>query len=95
MEAQGYEIKKGKYISFRAPGQERFSRAKTLGEDYAEEAIKQKISQKPAPIADTIPSAPADTKTIIKPLIDIENNQKISGSRGLEHWAKVQKEIFV
>lgn len=31
MEAQGYEIKRGKYISFRAQGQERFTRCKTLG----------------------------------------------------------------
>lgn len=31
MEAQGYEVKQGKFISFRAPGQERFTRCKTLG----------------------------------------------------------------
>ncbi len=31
MQAQGYEIKPGKFISFRAPGQERFTRCKTLG----------------------------------------------------------------
>ena len=34
MQAQGYEIKPGKFISFRAPGQERFTRCKTLGESY-------------------------------------------------------------
>lgn len=28
LEAEGYEIKRGKYISFRAPGQERFTRAR-------------------------------------------------------------------
>ena len=43
MEAQGYEIKQGKLISFRAPGQERFTRCKTLGEDYTEEAITRRI----------------------------------------------------
>ena len=36
--AQAYQ--KGKFISFRAPGQERFTRCKTLGEAYTEEAIK-------------------------------------------------------
>ena len=41
MEAQGYEVKQGKFISFRAPGQERFTRCKTLGEDYTEERITQ------------------------------------------------------
>ena len=43
MQAQGYEIKPGKFISFRAPGQERFTRCKTLGEAYTEEAIKERI----------------------------------------------------
>ena len=43
MEAQGYEVKQGKFISFRAPGQERFTRCKTLGEDYTEERIKERI----------------------------------------------------
>lgn len=33
MRQAGYEIKTGKYISFRATGQTRFTRAKTLGAD--------------------------------------------------------------
>ena len=43
MQAQGYEIKPDKFISFRAPGQERFTRCKTLGEAYTEEAIKEEL----------------------------------------------------
>ena len=31
LQEMGYEIKQGKYISFRAAGQERFTRTKTLG----------------------------------------------------------------
>ena len=46
LEAEGYEIKRGKYISFRAPSQERFTRAKTLGEAYTEEAIAERIKGK-------------------------------------------------
>ena len=30
-------------MSFRAPGQERFTRCKTLGEAYTEEAITERI----------------------------------------------------
>ena len=37
LEASGHEIKRGKYISVQAEGQERFTRTKTLGEDYTEE----------------------------------------------------------
>ena len=32
LQEQSYEVKRGKYVSFRAPGQERFTRCKTLGE---------------------------------------------------------------
>ena len=43
LQAAGYEIKPGKYVSCRAPGQERFTRLKTLGADYTEEAIRERI----------------------------------------------------
>jgi hypothetical protein len=44
LEEQGCEIKRGKYISVRAPGQERFTRTKTLGADYTEDAITKRIA---------------------------------------------------
>lgn len=43
LKVQGYEIKRGKYISIKAPGQERFVRTKTLGEDYTEESLSTRI----------------------------------------------------
>jgi len=44
LEAADYEVKRGKYISVRAPGQERFTRTKTLGADYTEDAITKRIA---------------------------------------------------
>lgn len=44
MQRERYEIKSGKYISFRAEGQERFTRSKTLGADYTEEQIRNRIA---------------------------------------------------
>ena len=46
---EGYEIKRGKYISARAPDQERFTRLKTLGANYTEEAIIARIAGGPKP----------------------------------------------
>ncbi len=46
MASQGYETKQGAHISFRAPGQTRFTRAKTLGGDYAEDALRRRISER-------------------------------------------------
>ena len=43
LKKQGYEVKTGKYIAVRPPGRERFVRLKTLGDNYTEEAIHQRI----------------------------------------------------
>ena len=49
LQNEGYEIKRGKYISCRASGQERFTRMKTLGADYTEEAVAARIAGRPRP----------------------------------------------
>lgn len=43
LKRQGYEVKQGQYIAVRPPGKERFVRLKTLGDNYTEEAIRQRI----------------------------------------------------
>ena len=84
LEAEGYEIKRGKYISFRAPGQERFTRAKTLGEAYTEEAIAERIKGK------VILKTPKPERSGVSLLIDIENCIKAQQSAGYERWAKIE-----
>ena len=84
LEASGYEIKRGKYISCRAPGQERFTRLKTLGADYTEEAIKERIAGKRRKTA----KVPKEQRGVSL-LIDIENSIKAAQSRGYEQWAKI------
>ena len=44
MKKQNYSIKQGRYISFKHPNQEKFTRGKTLGEKYSEESIRYRIS---------------------------------------------------
>lgn len=46
LQAEGFTIKRGKYVSCLVPGQERFTRLKTLGADYTEEAIRERIEGK-------------------------------------------------
>ena len=78
MEAAGYEIKRGKYISFRAPGQERFTRSKTLGEAYTVEAITERI----AGTYRAKPKALRQEKAGVSMLIDIQNSIKAAESKG-------------
>ena len=85
LQAAGYEIKRGKYISCRAPGQERFTRLKTLGADYTEEALTERIAGKRTRAA----KAPRTEKKGVSLLIDIENSIKAWENRGYEQWAKI------
>ena len=43
LEEHGYEVKRGKYISIKAPWQERFVRTKTLGDEYTEDSLNIRI----------------------------------------------------
>lgn len=43
LEERGYEVKRGKYISLKAPVQERFVRTKTLGDEYTEDSLNIRI----------------------------------------------------
>ncbi|MEA5026962.1 MAG: relaxase/mobilization nuclease domain-containing protein [Erysipelotrichaceae bacterium] len=88
MEKVGYEVKRGKYISFRAKGQERFTRAKTLGKEYAEDVLQAKISGTYVPaISVKKPKQVEDRRVAF--IIDIQ--QKIAEGKGVgyEKWAKV------
>lgn len=83
MELQGYEIKRGKFISFRAHGQERFTRCKTLGENYTEEAIARRI----AGLA--VDRGPRQTRKGITLRIDLESSIQAQQSAGYARWAKL------
>ena len=84
LQREGYEIKRGKYISARAPDQERFTRLKTLGVDYTEEALAARIAGRARPSRQ-----PKQQNGKISLLIDIQNNIKAQQSAGFTHWAKL------
>lgn len=76
----GYEIKYGKHIAFRHKDKQRFTRAKTIGEDYTEERLKQRLQE-------SIQNQRPGIKQRVGKVIDIKNNEKIKSSKGYEFWA--------
>ena len=120
LQREGYELKRGKYISARYIGvpaksndfvgkggvtervsfspqggnerygvrddaQERFTRLKTLGADYAEEALAARIAGRPSPSRQ--PKQRTGKPSL---LIDIQNNIKAQQSAGYKHWATIE-----
>lgn len=85
LQREGYEIKRGKYISARAPDQERFTRLKTLGIDYTEEAVTTRIAGGPRPSRQ-----PRQRNGKVSLLIDIQNNIKAQQSAGYQRWATIE-----
>lgn len=85
LQHEGYEIKRGKYISARASDQERFTRMKTLGMDYTEEAIVARIAGASRPS-----KQPKQRDSRVSPLIDIQNNIKAQQSTGYHRWATIE-----
>ena len=84
LQREGYEIKRGKYVSCRASGQERFTRMKTLGVDYTEEAVSARIAGRSRPS-----KQPKQRDGKISLLIDIQNNIKAQENARFAHWAKL------
>ena len=84
MQEAGYEIKPGKYISFRAEGQDRFTRSKTIGENYTEERIKERIAGR-TPRRSQRQTTPKGISLIG----DIQERIRLIDSKGYEHKAKL------
>ena len=84
MKEYRYEIKYGKHIAFKKiEGQQRFTRAMRIGEDYTEERLKERILEE-------VSMHNKRPKSLFKPLdkiIDISANDKIKSSPGYKYWA--------
>lgn len=83
LEHAGYEIKRGKYISVITSNQERFTRIKTLGIDYTEEVLIDRIRSKSKHIQIKKPDRNAGK------IIDIKGSKNIRDNPGLTRWATI------
>ena len=76
----GYQIKYGKHIAFKPKDKLRFIRSKTIGEDYTEERLKERIAEISSIKTPTV-------KKRIGNVIDMNTNVKVKESKGYEYWA--------
>lgn len=88
MKALDYEIKHGKHIAFRAKGQERFTRAKTLGYYYTEEQIRYRIERRL--MWRERQKTSAEYRYIPRGQRFIAIEGKVEENEGLKRWAMLQ-----
>ncbi len=86
LQEKGYEVKYGKHISFRVAGQERFTRSKTIGDDYSEGRIKERIELS---VSNEHIRRPITRHSASK-VVDISSNKLAQDSVGFARWLKLQ-----
>jgi hypothetical protein len=93
--AAGCEVKRGKNLSIKIPGAERFARCKSLGADYTEDAIMErlmglrKVARKPVVIDEVFVPFVITRQTKFSLLIDIQQKIQEGKGKAYENWATV------
>lgn len=76
------EVKRGKHLAFKISGGKKFIRCSSLGKDYTEDAILERISGKWVIVPKQKQAAP-------NLLIDIQAKLQQAHSPGFERWDSV------
>ena len=88
MQTAGFEIKQGKHLAFRAPGQQKFTRLRSLGDGYSEQEIRAIIAGK-TPLSPSRSKAARQEPQRVNLLVDIQAKLQAGKGPGYERWAKV------
>ena len=88
MRTEGYEIREGKTLSFRAPGWDRFTRSDKLGADYTKEALRERSTNRGGRSSVARKAVPHAGRNV-NMLIDIQAKMAAGKGAGYERWAKI------
>ena len=89
MRYEGYEIKEGANLSFRASGQERFTRSYRLGDNYTQNALRSRFEHLRRRSLETKKSVRHSNGRKVNLLIDIQAKIDAGKGAGYEQWARI------
>ena len=89
MRHEGYEIKEGTNLSFRAPGRERFTRSYWLGDNYTRNALRLRFERRRGCSAEAKKPVRYSDSRKVNLLIDIQAKIDAGKGAGYERWAKI------
>ena len=89
VQQKGWEIKRGKQLSFRGTGEKRFKRLDTLGEAYAEETLRAVLAGKRVHVPEKRGRKQRTAQgTQVSLLVDVQAKLQAGKGTGYANWAK-------
>lgn len=89
LQKEGWEIKRGKHIALRGPGQYRFKRLDSLGNGFTQAELTEKLKQQAPSARDKANHGKPDKrKPSVNLIVDIQEKLKQGKGPGYEQWAK-------
>lgn len=87
MKTVGCEVRRGKHLAFKIPEGKRFIRCGSLGDDYTEEALRERLAGRwvVTPKANAAKYITAQNKPSL--LVDIQEKMQQGKGEGYRHWA--------
>ena len=89
VQQKGWEIKRGKQVSFRGPREKRFKRLDTLGEAYAEETLRAVLAGERVHVPRQQKKTRRAPQTMqVSLLVDVQAKLRAGKGTGYANWAK-------
>lgn len=88
LQKEGWEVKRGKHIALRGPGQDRFKRLDSLGDGFTQAELIERLNQRKPRVHTPESRRLSKTQQSINLIVDIQAKLKQGKGPGYEQWAK-------
>ena len=88
LQSSGWEVKRGKHIALRGPGQSRFKRLDSLGEGFTQDDLAAKLSADTGRVRKPNRGKTRHQPQAVNLIVDIQSRMRQGKGPGYERWAR-------
>ncbi|MBR5109578.1 MAG: relaxase, partial [Clostridia bacterium] len=88
LQSAGWEVKRGKHIALRGPGQSRFKRLDSLGEGFTQDDLAAKLSADTGRVRKPNRGKTRHQPQAVNLIVDIQSRMRQGKGPGYERWAR-------
>ena len=88
LQKEGWEVKRGKHIALRGPGQDRFKRLDSLGDGFTQAELIERLNPRKPRVQTPESRRPSKPQQSVNLIVDIQAKLKQGKGPGYEQWAK-------